>query len=327
MIKINCFHFLKNLGPAYKYLVLLFLYIFICTNLPAQNPKLDSINNLIAKVKTDTGRIKLNITKIAILSRNDLNEGISLAKEQLQKAEKINYHEGIIKLRGQLVNNYIFTGDYNSAKENIHFLENYISPSDSSHASDVYAMYGMMYGVRAIYDSCIMFYDKAIKLNERYHNYSELPANYTNIAIGYQQQANYPMALKYQQKGLSLAQKTGNESIEAKTFLNMGITYQHIGDTAKAIQYYLQAKDLAIKLHSTHIELYVYTNLASVYIAKHEWEKAYDLAIKAAELAGHTGDIGIQATCMSQAVISLGYQNRFEEATRLSKQSIILADS
>ena len=327
MMKKNSFHFLKNQSPAYKYLLLLFLYLFIYTKLPAQNPKLDSINNLIAKAKTDTDRINLNIDKINLLARSDLNAAISLGKMQLENADRINYYRGIIILHSQLSNNYIFTGDYKSAIENIQFLEKYIKPKDSIHYSGIYATYGMMYGVKGVYDSSIIYYAKAIELNERIHNNVELPGNYANIAIGYQQLANYPMALKYQQKSLSLAQKKGNQELEAKTLLNMAITYQNIGDTVKAIQTYLSANELAKKLHSKLIELYVYTNLSTLYIGTHEWSKAYDLAIKAANLASETGDIGIQAASLSKAAISLSNQNRFAEATQISKKAIALADS
>ncbi len=327
MIKKKNFQFLKNLSPAYKYLLLLFLYMLSYTNLAAQTPKLDSINNLIAKAKTDTDRINHNIDKINLLARSDLNAAIALGKTQLEDADSINYYRGVVILRNQLSNNYIFTGDFKSAVENIQFLEKYIKPKDSINYSGIYSMYGMMYGVKAVYDSSIIFYSKAIELNERIHNNSQLPGNYSNIAIGYQQLANYPMALKYQQKGLSLAQKTGNQEQEANTLLNMAITYESIGDTVKAIQTYLSSSELAKKLHSKRIELYVYTNLSTLYIGSQEWDKAYDLAIKAANLAGEAGDIGIQAASLSKAAISLANQNKFAEATQLSKKAIALADS
>lgn len=314
-------------SPSYKYLLPLLLSLLLFSRLSAQNRRIDSLNELISKAKTDTDRIKLNFKKIGIFGRSNLDTAILLGKEQLQNAEKIHYYRGIVMLRNQLANSYIFKGDYSAAKENIHLLEKFIKPGDSITIAWVYEVKGMMYGVQAKYDSSIFFYNKAILLNERLHNNNELPANYANIAIGYQQLANFPMALKYQQKSLRLAQKMSDRDLEAKTHLNMGLTYGSIGDTAKEFQSLLKAKDIAIKIQSKIIELYAYTNLASLYLGKREWDKAYDISIKAAEMANKTGDIGIKAASLSKAAISLAYQNKFEEAERLGKQAIALADS
>ena len=327
MIKKNCFTMIKNPSPAIKYLLLFFLYLVCFTNLTAQTSKLDSLNNLISKAKTDTDRINLNLRKISLLGKSDLNAAIALANAQLVNAEKINYYKGVLNLRSQLGNKYIFTGDYKKALENIHFLEKYIKSEDSISYSGIYTMYGMMYGAKAMYDSSIFYYTKAIELCERIHYDVQLPSHYSNVAIGYQQLANYPMALMYQQKGLSLAQKTGDQENEANMLINIANTYQSLGDTAKAIQNFLNADEIAKKIHAKRIELYVYSNLSSLYIDTHDWEKAYDFAMKAANLASETGDVGQEAASLSTVSMSLAYQNRFAEATQISKKAITLADS
>lgn len=303
------------------------LMIITASTASGQNSDIKKYDSLIRLAKTDTVRINLNIDKINLLARSDLNAAIALGKTQLANAEKLNFYNGVIKLRNQLSSNYIFIGDYKSAIENIQFLEKYIKPKDSISHAGIYATYGMMYGVKGVYDSSILYFAKAIELNERIHNNIQLPGNYANIAIGYQQLANYPMALKYQQKSLSLSQKTGNKESEARNLLNMAITYQNIGDTIKAIEMYLNSNEIAIELHAKLIELYGYTNLSTLYLGTHAWDKAYDFAIKAANLASETGDIGIQAASLSKAATSLSYQNKFAEATQLSKKAIVLADS
>ena len=308
-------------------LLLLFFSQVVCYNLNAQTSKLDSLDQLIAKSKSDTQVINLNIKKILILSGSNLDTAILLSEQQLKKAEKINYYEGIVKLHNQLVNSNIFKGNFDAAKANIQFLEKFIKPSDSVSFANVYAGYGMMYGVQANYDSSIKYYIKTIALNERINNVKELPANYANIAIGYQQLANFPKALQYQQKALTFAEKNKDEQLQAKTLLNMAITYENIGDTLKAEQYYLKAKDLAVKNEYKIIELYDYSNLSTLYVRSHNWSKGYEYAMKAAELSSTTGDIGIEASSLAKAATALANQNKFEEASAVSKKSIQLADS
>ncbi|MEP6951818.1 MAG: tetratricopeptide repeat protein, partial [Ginsengibacter sp.] len=324
IIKLYLLFLNGNLG---RYIIPLFLGQFLVHNLQAQNQKLDSINQLITKAQTDTGRISLNIKKINILGRSNLDTAIYLGKQQLKEAEKLNFYKGIIRLHNQLASNYSFKGNFDAAKENIQFLEKYIRPSDSLNIADVYSAYGMWYGIQGNYDSSIKLYEKAIALNERLKNTSELPGNYANIAIGYQQLANFSKALEYQQKALNLAEAKKDEQLQAKTLLNMGNTYELIGDTTKAEQSFFKSKDIAVKNGLKIVELYVYTNLATLYISGYKWAKAYDFALKAAALAATAGDIGMQAGSLAKAGLALANQNKFEEATRLSGQAIALADS
>ncbi|MEO8412268.1 MAG: tetratricopeptide repeat protein [Ginsengibacter sp.] len=285
------------------------------------------MNQLISKATTDTERISLNISKITILSRSNLDTAIYLDKLQLKEAEKAGFYTGIFKLRNQLANYYSFKGSFDSAKEHIRFLEKFVKPSDSLNIANVYGAYGMMYGVQANYDSSIKYYQAAISINERLHNVKALTGNYANIAIGYQQLANFPKALEYQQRSLKLAETQHNIELQAKTLLNMGITYEEIEDTLKAEQYYLKARDIAVKNGFKIIELYAYTNLSSLYINGSKWSEGYEFAMKAAALGGTTGDIGIKAASLAKAVTALANENKFEEATALSKQAILLADS
>ena len=305
---------------------LLFCSVLSC-GLYGQNRQLDSLDQLISKERTDTGRIMLNIRKITILSRSNLDTAIYLDQQQLKEAEKANFYEGIVRLRSQLANNYCFKGSYEDAKANIQFLEKFVRSSDSSNIALIYSDYGMMYGVQAKYDSSIKFYQRAIRINQRLNNTKELTGDYANIAIGYQQLANFPKALEYQQASLGLAEASHNEELQAKTLMNIGITYVEIGDTLTGERNYLKSRDIAVRNGYKIIELYVYTNLSSLYISGTRWSEAYEYAIKAATLASAAGDRGIQAASLAKAATALANQSRFAEATVLNKQAIAMADS
>ncbi|CAN5439554.1 hypothetical protein BH10BAC2_BH10BAC2_39110 [soil metagenome] len=293
----------------------------------AQKNKLDSLNQLISKAATDTARINLNLKKIDILGRSNLDTAIALCLQQLKLAEKQNYYAGVIALYIKLSNNYTFKGNYTAAAGNIAFLEKYIKPDDSLHIAGLYGAYGMMYGVQAKYDSSIKFYTKAISINEKLNNKNDLRGNYANLAIGYQQLANFAKALEYQQRALKLAEDEKDLQLVAKTLLNMGNTYENIADSLKAEQYYLKAGALAEKNGFAIVQLYVYTNLATMYVRESHWEKAYYYAMKAAGMGGAVGDIGIQGASLAKAAVALANEKKFDEAATLAKRSITLADS
>jgi hypothetical protein len=71
-----------------------FLLIFSAQLIFAQNPKLDSLSNLISKTGSDTGRIKLILNKAYLLSNVNLDSSINLALRTLNENKKIGYYRG-----------------------------------------------------------------------------------------------------------------------------------------------------------------------------------------------------------------------------------------
>ncbi|MDQ6901939.1 MAG: tetratricopeptide repeat protein [Bacteroidota bacterium] len=294
----------------------------------AQTKKIDSLNTLINKATSDTARINLYVKEIKLLRNENIDSSIKLNNKILLDAQKIGYYKGEVNLRNNLVTSYCFKGDYKSAEENLNFLKTFIKPSkDSSDFADMYSNYGMMYGMQSKYDTSIQFYEKAIGINERNNNKTALPTNYSNIAIGFQQLANFAQALYYQQRALSLAEANKDEPTQAYTQVNMGITYTLIRDSLKSEQAYRKSIMLAEKHGLKDVELYAYTNLSSLYIGKQNWRDGYEFAMKAASLAGKTGDQGTEAASMAKAAVCLANTNKFAEAEKLSKVAIAKADS
>ncbi len=295
----------------------------------AQNLKIAQYDSLIEIAETDTGRIKLIIQKLDILSTINLDSAINLAQKTLEEAQNIHFYRGKIDLMMNLLNNYSFKGNFKAAAKQLKSLEQTIDPeNDSSDFATLYASTGMFFGMQSKYDSSIYFYKKAISINERLGKPKRLGVYYSNIAIGYQQQSNFPMALLYQQKALKLYEDLGNnESGQAYTLVNMANTYNAMGDNERAEKTFLKTIELAKKVQLTNVELYAYSNLASLYTDEERWKESYDYAIKAAELGGKLGDQGIEGASLSKASIALVNMNQPEKAVTLSQKAIVLADS
>ncbi|MEO7961464.1 MAG: tetratricopeptide repeat protein, partial [Ginsengibacter sp.] len=178
--------------------ILTFLFSFLMFQAVAQTRKIDSINHLIGKAKTDTARINLLVKKINLVRNENIDSSIQLNKKALEEAKSLGYYKGEVNLRNNLVTSYCFKGDYKSAAENLKFLETFIKPSkDSTDYADLYGNYGMMYGMQSKYDTSIQFYEKTIGIRERNNIQTSLASSYSNIAIGFQQLSNYAQALFY----------------------------------------------------------------------------------------------------------------------------------
>jgi hypothetical protein len=67
-----------------KRTITFFLIIFCAEINYAQNAKIDSLNNRINRANTDTGRIKLLVTKAIVLSSINLDSAINLDMKTLE---------------------------------------------------------------------------------------------------------------------------------------------------------------------------------------------------------------------------------------------------
>ena len=307
--------------------ILLFV-LFWLSNAFAQNNKIEKLDSLINIAETDTGRIRLTLQKLDVLSTINLDSAINIALTTLDKAQKINFYRGEVDVRVKLVYNYSYKGNFSAASEQLEFLKKIIKPiNDSSDYAAVFSVTGMLNGMQSKYDSSIYYYKKAIRIFEQIGDTKSLGHSYSNIAIGYQQQSNFPMALFYQQKSLKIHEDNKNETGQAQTLVNMANTYSNMGDNERAEKTSLKAIELAKKNLLKNVELYSYTNLSSFYIGENQWQKGYEFAIKAAELGSEMGNHGIQAASLSKASLSLTHLNRFNEALNLSRKAITIADT
>jgi len=295
----------------------------------AQSSKIDSLNNLISKARSDTAKINLILKKISVISNINLDSAINLSLKTLAAAHAINYYKGEVNIRLKLATSYSFKSNYKAAAEQLSYLEKFIQPSkDSSDLANLYSNYGMLYGMQSKYDTSIQFLEKAISINEGgAGSKAALSGNYSNIAIGYQQQSNFPMALMYQQKSLKIAEENTDESSQAHTLVNIANTYVNLGDTTRAENAFMKSIVLAKKNQLKNVELYAYSNLSSMYVNGNKWRKSYEYAMKAAALGVAMGDQGMAAASLSKAALSLASLNQPENAKALSLRAIAAADS
>ena len=307
--------------------------IFLFVLLPAafafsQNSKVDSINKLISKATTDTGRINLEIKKLSILSAINLDSSLALNLKLLEETRKLNYYKGEVNARLKLASTYSFKGNYKATAEQLDYLKHFIKPSkDSSEWGELYGNYGLWYDFQSKFDSAVPFYEKAINILERTNNTASLLTNYINIANAYQQESNFPMALAYEQKTLKISEAEKDEVNEAYAYVNMAIIYAITDDSVRAEQTYLKAIALGKKNQLTNVEIYAYSNLSSLYSDEKKWSRVYEFAMKAAALGKQTGDLGIQASSLSRAAIALGRSGYPDSAIALSNKAISIADS
>jgi two-component system, NtrC family, sensor kinase len=305
----------------------LLLLPFCCFSY-AQNNKLDSLNRLIANATSDTQRINLAVKKIKVLSNENLDSSIHLGNQTIEKSKMIQYKLGEANARIAIAFSYCFKGEYKAAKENLDISNEILFlVKDSLTLVSMYDSYGIMYSMQAKYDSSFKFYQKAFDIATLNNYIHELGNISQNIAIAYQQQSNFPKALDFYQKALTISEQENDLEGQAYAALNIASTIRSMEDNVKAEQSFLKAVSLAKKLDIKIVLAYAYSNLSSLYGEMNKIKEEYDYGMKAASLGKEMGDLGIEASSLSRAASALAEQGEFQDAEKLGRQSMVIADS
>ena len=301
--------------------------VLLCCSTFAQTRVLDSLNLLLKKSDTDTGRINLRNTIATRMLEVNIDSGILYAKEIIINAKALSYVKGQASAHRLLAIGLCRKSDFESAREEIKVSENlFQSLSDSAGLSKVYATYGFMYGMMSKYDSSIYFYKKNIRYTERQSDKTDVNNAYQNLAVSYQMQSDFRQAIFYQNKALRNAEATHNNNSLSYIYLNMGILYENMDDPEKTEELYLKSIECAKLAGVRIVELYAYSNLSAMYAKLKNQTAAYRFAIKSVELGRQLGDSAIIASSLSKAAISLAEQNQFTEAERLNGEAMMIAN-
>ncbi|QJW90188.1 tetratricopeptide repeat protein [Spirosoma taeanense] len=310
-----------------KGFMVLVLLTYCVTSSYAQKRKLDSLDRLIAKATTDTGRINLINKKLSYLVEVNIDSALSLSKRTIEQARAINYKRGEARARLEAANAYCYKGEFSAASANLKAAEeDFRALKNLGDLGDMYSGYGMMYGMQSKYDSSIYYFDKSREIAQQTGNNKSLSRAYQNLAVSYQMLSNYSQALTYFQKALVLAETAKNANMQAYVLINLAITYKTTGDTTRAEQTLLKAISLARQAAIKNVELYAYSNLSTLYQSERKYVKSYEYALKTAALGKQMGDQGMHATGLSNAAYALAHRQKFSDARALARQAIPIAN-
>jgi two-component system NtrC family sensor kinase len=311
-----------------KYFLSSMMFLLSVFSPYAQTKAIDSLNRLIAKAASDTQRINLELAKCRIISNVNLDSGITLAAGILNQSKQINYIHGEAEARIKMAGGYNFTGNYGKSKETLDSTKVILSHTqDSITLAKMYNIYGSMYSMQNKFDSSHAFFSQSIAIARQINDKGMLSTALQNNAIAFQQESNYPQALTNYQEALSAAEQINDQEGEAFIDLNIAITFMSLDEIKRAEEAFLKSINFAQKLDLKNVLAYGYANLASLYDQLKDYPKEYDASMKAAGLGKEMGDRGIEATSLTRAAQALAGETKFEEAEKLTREGIAIADS
>jgi len=133
---------------------------------------------------------------------------------------------------------------------------------------------GRLYVRKAMFDSALFYFDKALQLAIDSKNIQQENSVYTSYAVAYGFQGMYKELIEYQLKALKISEKTGNKQGIEASLRNIGSAYTAMNDNEHALEYQEKALVLAEEInHSIGIVTAHYA-IASTHFNLRNFEEA-----------------------------------------------------
>lgn len=302
----------------------------------AQNPQLDSLQNLLQKHTTqDTLRVNL-LNEIANqFYQKDFDKTFQYAQEAGELANKLGFIKGKAESLGLIGLAYAIKSDYLKALDYYQkALQLRKELGDKTGILRIYRGMGAFCFRQDDYPLALEYYQKSLQLAEELGNKSEILRTLLNTGVVYSTQGDYFKALDYYQKGLQIADELGDKAGLVASFGSIGSIFADQGNYPQALEYHQKSLKLAEELGSKEFIASSLNNVANSYKELGDYPKALDYYQKGLQLREELGDkngILIKLQNIGSIYLTLGdhtkalpyFQKALELAEEIGRKSAI----
>jgi len=237
-------------------LVLIFTLCFASNWVFSQNPKVDSLKNLLNTSNEDENKVRILNEISGEYKFIDPKIMLQYAEKALQLSNELKFKKGEANANLNLGNYNIITGDYPAALQNfssaqIIFEQELENNSDANNdlkngLARAYASIGIVFSEQSSYAKALTYDLKALKIYEAINNLDRSARLYNNIGIVYKALNENDKALEFFTKCLKNQQDSKDENIGI-TLTNIGNIYLLEKNYSKANINYLKAQEMFVK--------------------------------------------------------------------------------
>ena len=246
----------------------------------------------------------------------------------ITEAQKINKD-----IYSGIGNIYIDKGYYSVALKNFikaqkltdTLIKNGIIPENEAAAQ--YFHLGLIHYYLKNYKKSLKYYNKALKISEKYENIHGIAKINSNIGIVETAMNKTKKALKHFEKALKYAEDQNDEIFKAQIYDDMADCYIKQKDFHKAEIYLAKAMIIAEKLNNKQGKIYILLGLADVYDKTGRFEKALRYANRALVIAEKIQSISFIRDIYQKKSEIYENQHQFEKALTYYKKYKNLGDS
>lgn len=281
----------------YAFTKYIFLLLLAAGSVCAQNPRTDSLENLLKKQLPDSEKIKtLNRLGAIYLNSGDYEKVFAYETEAIQLGEKANYPNGLAMAYNIVGNVYNNQGNFPRALDqyfkSLHIQEKI---NNKKGIAALYNNIGNVYRGRREDANALEYYRKSIKLKEEINDQKGLAYTYNNLGISYENMQNFTLALDCYFKSIKIWKMLGIESENSAVYDNAGNVYAQINKFDSAIYFHKIAIGQREKDNDVPGMASSYLNTGIVYNMAGDRKKALDFMQKALALSKELGAVDLLA--------------------------------
>lgn len=274
-----------------KKTILFSIIIIIFCNLIVfpQNKKIDSLWQVLKKIKQDTSLTKLYIELGKEYENTSSDTALFYYDKALTLAKKIKNKKWEAKSLYNKGSVLLNIGEYDNALEyfqNTLMINKAFSLSTNKPLSivglqgicDCLNGMGLVYFRQGNYSQALEYHQKSLKICKEIGDKKGMSNGYTNIGNVHYTQGNYDKAIEYFLKSLNIFEESGNspdiiivtasKKGMAQSYNNIGAVLMCQGSYDKAIDYYLKSLKIKEELGDEKGISVCFTNIGNVYYAQ-----------------------------------------------------------
>ena len=211
------------------------------------------------------------------------------AEKNFSEAAKLfknnHYIGNYIQCRYSIADIYIQSNKFKDAETILNEIENIALQkygNENKFLQNIYLGQGQIAAYKGRTDSAIMFYDNALRINEKFNKRDNFQKSniYGSLGNAYSEKGNYKKALEYYKKDLEIKKKIAGENhpMLSITYNNIANIYQANGDFKTALEYIDKALNISLAAYGKNNPetAKYYTGKGSIYADNDE----YDLALE-----------------------------------------------
>jgi signal transduction histidine kinase len=277
-------------------IVLLIAFSFQFCLVQSQNPKADSLTNLLKQYTgNDTTKVNLLCDLGFSLYLTNTDTLQLLAQKALDLSETISFEKGkarslrLIGLYHDMKSNYPMALEYYQKSLTISEAINY-----KKGISDCLNSMGVIYSDQGNEKQALDYYKKALNVFHEIGDQQGVSFSLNNIGVIYYEQKKLHQALEYFKNSLEIDKKMGSVGGVAIGLNNLGEVYRDLGMYDTAFDYLSRSLELTKELRDIYGQSYLYKDFASVYYLIKNYKKAREYAEMSLELALYNDYFDIQ---------------------------------
>jgi len=166
--------------------------------------------------------------------------------------------------------------------------------------------------------------EKAIKLAEKEQADSLLALAFKTQGVNYYYAKDFDSCMLYWEKALVIFKELGNMIEAGKVLGNIGVIYKRKGEYDKTIDYYLKEINVFSSINYTKGLSSIYTNLGGLFVTLEEFEKAENNFQKALVIADQNNNDGEKVNALNNLGVLYEKQDKLEEALKTYEKSLSL---